>query len=113
MTDPHDDTLREDVRVGVLALFLALLAGGLVVVGGVAWFALSALRPLVAGADGAGGEAPRLPPEPRLQTTPARDLAQLRAAEDAWLEGYAWVDEEHAHVPIERAMELRLEEAGR
>lgn len=58
------------------------------------------------------------PPEPRLQTDPFADLAALRAAEDETLEGWAWTDEGAglARVPVERAMELLLEErpaAGR
>jgi hypothetical protein len=50
----------------------------------------------------------KLPPEPRLQSDPLRDLVGLRAAEDARLGGYGWVDRGagRVHVPIERAMEL-------
>ncbi|MGH7818258.1 MAG: hypothetical protein ACREQ9_00645, partial [Candidatus Binatia bacterium] len=33
----------------------------------------------------------QLPPEPRLQLSPPADLKEMRAAEDAVLEGYAWV----------------------
>jgi hypothetical protein len=51
------------------------------------------------------------PPEPRLQTTPAPDLAAFRAGEDAKLHGYAWVDKPTGvvRIPIERAMELIVE----
>ena len=47
-----------------------------------------------------------LPPAPRLQATPRLDLQEVRAAEDAHLEGYAWVDRTKgvARIPIERAM---------
>lgn len=53
----------------------------------------------------------RLPPTPRLQTTPAADLAQFRATEDVTLNSYAWVDKQTglAQVPIGRAMELVAE----
>src|SRR5262245_343478 len=34
----------------------------------------------------------QLPPEPRLQTNPREDLRELRAAEDATLTTYGWVD---------------------
>jgi hypothetical protein len=49
-----------------------------------------------------------LPPEPRLQTTPALDLQQLRAAEDQHLSRYAWIDQPRgiAQIPIERAMDF-------
>src|SRR6059058_3190198 len=35
---------------------------------------------------------PSAPPEPRLQIAPSLDLKALRAAEDAQLHGYGWVD---------------------
>lgn len=53
-------------------------------------------------------ERQRIPPEPRLQISPIRDMRELRAAEDAVLQTYGWVDQ-HAglvRVPIERAMEI-------
>jgi hypothetical protein len=58
---------------------------------------------------------PEAPPEPRLQTAPAADLRALRAAEDAELHGYGWVDRQAGvvHIPIERAMELVAREAAR
>ena len=50
----------------------------------------------------------RVPPQPRLQETPAIDLRQIRDAEDQILGGYGWVDRDKGIVrlPIERAMEL-------
>jgi len=53
----------------------------------------------------------QLPPEPRLQIAPAQELQQLRAAEDAILHSYGWVDQTAGivHMPIERAMELLAE----
>jgi hypothetical protein len=50
----------------------------------------------------------RLPPGPNLQTVPEKDLAAMRAAEEARLHGYGWVDESQgiAHIPIERAIEI-------
>jgi hypothetical protein len=54
---------------------------------------------------------PALPPEPRLQVAPPQELQQLRAAEEAVLQSYGWVDQAAGVVrlPIERAMELLLE----
>jgi hypothetical protein len=56
-----------------------------------------------------------LPPAPRLQATPRADLHAVRVAEDAHLEGYAWVDRAKgvARIPIERAMArwVELQEA--
>jgi hypothetical protein len=58
--------------------------------------------------------APFSPPLPRLQTDPARDIAELRAAEDAVLDSYGWVDRESAvaRIPIERAISLMVGDAG-
>jgi hypothetical protein len=56
----------------------------------------------------AGDQTPRAP---RLQTSPADDLAQKRRAEDERLSSYGWVDERRGVVrlPIERAIELLAE----
>jgi hypothetical protein len=56
-----------------------------------------------------------LPPAPNLQTTPEKDLAAVRAEEDARLAGYGWVDEAQnvAHIPIARAMEILAERGAR
>jgi hypothetical protein len=49
-----------------------------------------------------------LPPQPRLQTDPTRDLQAVHAAEDAHLNHYGWIDRNQgiAQIPVERAMEL-------
>ena len=53
----------------------------------------------------------RVPPEPRLQTNPRQDLADLRAREDELLGSYGWVDRNAGvvRIPIEAAMKLTLE----
>ncbi len=53
----------------------------------------------------------RLPPEPRLQTNPRQDLADLRAAEAAVLSGYGWVDRNNniVRLPVTDAMRLTLQ----
>jgi len=53
------------------------------------------------------GAPDALPPDPRLQAHPARDLAAMRAEEQATLDGYAWVDREAGivSIPIQEAME--------
>jgi hypothetical protein len=50
----------------------------------------------------------RVPPGPNLQPNPSADLAAFRAAEEAELATWAWVDKEKgvARVPIERALEI-------
>ena len=59
----------------------------------------------------AEARAPKPPPEPRLQTSPPRDMEQLRAEEDAILGGYGWVDAQRriGRIPIERAMDILAE----
>jgi hypothetical protein len=55
-------------------------------------------------------EAP-LPPEPRLQESPSREMEQFAASQTRRLEGYGWVDKEKGvvHIPIEEAMRLTAE----
>ncbi len=59
----------------------------------------------------AEANARHLPPEPRLQPDPVRDMVTLRAAEDAALSTYGWVDRGVGvgRIPIARAMDLVLE----
>jgi hypothetical protein len=56
-----------------------------------------------------------LPPAPRLQSAPRKDLEQLRAEEDSVLSSYGWVDQAAgiARIPIDRAMALQAERAAR
>ena len=50
----------------------------------------------------------RVPPGPNLQPNPSANLAAFRAAEEAELASWAWVDKEKgvARVPVERALEI-------
>jgi hypothetical protein len=59
----------------------------------------------------AAGQATRVPPEPRLQTTPREDLRALRAREQEILSSYGWVDKTTGvvRIPIDEAMKLTLE----
>jgi hypothetical protein len=47
-------------------------------------------------------------PEPRLLVTPGQDLKTMRAAEDALLNSYGWIDREKgiARIPIQDAIEI-------
>jgi hypothetical protein len=53
-------------------------------------------------------DARQLPPEPRVEETPARDLQEMRAAEEKILTSYGWLDQSAGTVrlPIDRAMNL-------
>ncbi len=50
-------------------------------------------------------------PQPRLEVRPGASLAELRAAEDADLNSYGWIDrnEGTVRIPIDRAMQLLLD----
>jgi len=54
-----------------------------------------------------------IPPEPRLQSDPQADLAEFRAAKQAQLAGFGWVDRAHGivHIPIDAAMK-RIADRG-
>jgi hypothetical protein len=53
----------------------------------------------------------RLPPTPRLQQFPNREFYEFRVGEQAFLEGYGWMNKEAGivHIPIEDAMRLMVE----
>lgn len=57
-------------------------------------------------------EAENVAPPPRLQDSPAQDMATWQAAEEAELNRFGWVDRERkiVKVPIERAFEVLVEE---
>jgi hypothetical protein len=59
----------------------------------------------------AASQGHREPPEPRLQTDPRQDLADMRAKEDEQLQSYGWVDKNAGvvRIPIDAAMKLTLE----
>ncbi len=55
-----------------------------------------------------------LPPLPRLQSQPQRDLTALRVQKMALLSTWSWADATHqfARIPIERAMTLLVQQHG-
>lgn len=59
----------------------------------------------------AAGQGLRLPPEPRLQTSPRTDLREFLAQEDALLDTYEWTDKAAGtlRIPIAEAMKLVVE----
>jgi hypothetical protein len=54
---------------------------------------------------------PQMPPAPRLQQHPDRDLTEFRATEERRLHGYGWVSKEAGvvHIPIEDAIRLTVQ----
>jgi hypothetical protein len=112
--DAHPELRYEqsDVRAGAIVRF----ALGLVVVVILASVFLLGLFKLLARQERRHDPAPpplaqeagRLPPAPRLQSTPLQDLEQLRAEEEKELTSYGWVDAKAAiaHIPIAEAIKI-------
>jgi len=116
--NPSHEVHREtsDVSVGGVGVFVIVLVVATVMISGAVWafyryLGEQASRPMQAEFPLATNAMRRLPPEPRLQTDPRDDLANLRRAEDEVLDGYAWVDRNAGvvRIPIEQAMKLTAE----
>jgi hypothetical protein len=115
-SDPHSSNVGHETR----DVYLRPLAGGLIGLVVLLCGSLLLMWGLLAHlATNEARESPRpnplahsfgrqVPPEPRLQTDPRKDLLQMRAEEDAVLQTYGWVDRKAGvtRIPIERAMEL-------
>jgi hypothetical protein len=112
--DPnHPETLYEhrDVntwavgKFGIGLVLLTIVAIGLLI--GVFKFFESRVggpRP----ADELEVDARRLPPQPRLQSTPILDLEQVQAAEQRALNSYGWLDRSKGlvRIPVPLAMQM-------
>ncbi len=107
----HERTEIDVGRVTRIGLVMALILVLSLLAVGALFHAFDRAHP------GRGSEAaPRvfeaqLPPQPRIQVHPGRDLRQVRALEDEHLNHYAWIDRSRgiARVPIDRAMVLWLQ----
>lgn len=82
-----------------------------VVLAGVTWLQAGVMGPPAGVAPPpvrATPAVPPLPPEPRLEAVPGQQLREVRAAEDALLNSYGWIDRQAgvAHMPIDRAIRL-------
>jgi hypothetical protein len=98
--EPRDVPPR-GVVLGLLGLFGLIAVAALVVAG------LFQLWP-------AAPPAPAAPnvPAPRLESHEGQDRPAIDAAAQAKLQGYGWTDRANgrAHIPIERAMELQVQQ---
>jgi hypothetical protein len=87
--------------LAVLAVMVLVLMGGLLWVLSGGWPPRQGIvTPMI--------PAPNMSPEPDLQVASSRDYQEMRAAEEAQLHSYRWVDRDAgiAAIPIERAMEI-------
>ena len=112
MPDSYDRELNLRAIL-ITALGLALL---LVVTAALMWPLFTSLRGLARAADPPPpvlpeAQLPLEPPGPRLQASPEKEMAAMRAEENHLLTSWEWVDEGAgvARLPIERAMELLAE----
>ena len=115
----HVDVGHEASDVDIRAIFQ--FGAGLVVVGVVSALVVGLLFGyLTRREDRAAGQRnfplavsqdERLPPEPRLQSTPRQDLNDLRAAEEETLKSYQWVDRNAGvvRIPIDEAIKLTIQ----
>jgi hypothetical protein len=87
---------------------LAVLAVTVLVSMGWLLWALSDGRPPGQGLVTPTVPAPNMSPAPDLQVASSRDYEEMRAAEEAQLHSYGWINRDAgiAAIPIERAMEL-------
>jgi hypothetical protein len=119
MTDPKDRAAPEfdrDIDTTSVVSFGIGLALVMTIVLALVWFLVSFWKERQIARDPAPSpiaqaNEPRLPPEPRLQSAPGRDMQELRAQETATLSSYGWVDRQAgiARIPIDRAIDLVLE----
>jgi len=92
-------------RSDVPPLLLLALAVGFAVTVAIIMTVLAAVYPHALN-DDVKGPLQALPPAPRLQTAPRRDLVAYDAAERRRLETYGWSDRAHGRVrlPVQHAM---------
>jgi len=91
--------------VGLFAVTLVVLA--------IMWWMSSAFKAQEQAKDHPPSPLPEarldsIPPGPRLQSAPPRDMDELRAADQKALTTYGWVDQAGgvAHIPVARAIAI-------
>jgi hypothetical protein len=104
---------KRDASIRGILIFMVVITV-LLVFSFAAMFAF--YRVMEAGDKGSVRETPwstdeNLPPEPRLQSQPSKDLKELREREDKRLTSYGWVNRNNGivHIPIEHAMRLVIQ----
>ena len=113
---PPEAGVDREISVRVVLGFTLFLFVLIVFALGLMWVMSKAVKKEIAGRQVpppplAGARENPLPPAPRLETSPARELAALRERENAVLSAYAWVDRAKgiAEVPVDRAIEIAIE----
>lgn len=94
---------RTDISPRGLAIGAAIIVAGIAASLGAAALIVARVPADATGAS--AGEPPKIEGA-RLQTDAPHDLAALRREKEARLASFGRVDEEHVHIPIERAMRI-------
>jgi hypothetical protein len=104
----HTDVSVRPIVVAGIGLAIVLLVVAALMLGLYDVFAAREARLSPPANPLAAAEGPRLPPQPRLQVHPVKDLRELRAAENKILDHYGWVDQQAGvvRIPIGRAIDL-------
>lgn len=115
----HERKIDRDINLRAIALTVGGLTLGTVLAFVLMWFMHELLLETEIGRDPeppALSEAldPVIPPLPRLQAAPERDMEQFVARENVLLSSYGWKDEAAGtiRIPVDRAMEV-LADQGR
>jgi hypothetical protein len=112
--EPTDIPLAGTTRAAIVTLVVigAVMAVMYAAWGFFEWRMRKIDRPVPPMAEKGYGQ--RLPPTPRVQSTPVGDLTHYRAAQDGKLRSYGWIDRNagSVRIPIERAMALIAERAS-
>ena len=110
----HTDVTIRPIVVAGVGLAIVLVMAAALMLGLFDLFAAHEARVSPPPNPLAAAEGPRLPPEPRLQVQPIKDLRELHEAEDTLLDHYGWVDKNAGivRIPIERAIDLLAVRTG-
>jgi hypothetical protein len=107
-----------DIDPGVGYRFAAWLAVSMLISAGIVYGAFAFFENRSVAHDAAVQNFPLAvgraqdPPAPRLQTQPFKDVYALKTAQRGLLHSYGWIDKASGavHIPIERAMQLTVEQ---
>jgi hypothetical protein len=94
---------RSDISVRGIAIGVAIIVAGILISIGAAALVMMHVDAPATGAS--RGEPPKIDGA-RLQTAPREDLQAFLREKNQRLTGSGRVDDEHVHIPIERAMRI-------
>jgi hypothetical protein len=112
--DPRRGHEQSDISIRGIVMFggiLAVVTGVVLLLMGWMFHYFAALEMKLDVPPSPLAETRRPPPEPRLQISPAENLKEMRAAEDAALNSYGWVNRQTGivRIPIDHAIRLLAE----